>query len=72
MAKSYAAGATEEQIGYWSGEFFKALTTHYGLTPKQAVYFSAHEEANLREHEGGIMGHGSTRRTFWEQVDMSL
>ncbi len=68
VAECYAAGATEEQIGYWSGEFFKALTTHYGLTPKQAVYFSTHEEADLREHEGGIMGHGSFRRMVLQRL----
>jgi pyrroloquinoline quinone (PQQ) biosynthesis protein C len=62
VAEFYAAGATEEQFGHWAGEVFTALTTHYGLTPDQAVYFSLHEEADTREHEGGIMGHGSFRR----------
>ncbi|MBI4522993.1 MAG: iron-containing redox enzyme family protein [Deltaproteobacteria bacterium] len=61
-AEFYAAGATEEQFGYWAGEVFRALTTHYGLTPEDAVYFSLHEEADLKEHEGGVMGHGSFRR----------
>src|SRR5262250_2278691 len=37
VAEFYAAGATEEQFGYWAGEVFTALTTHYGLTPEQAV-----------------------------------
>src|SRR5205807_3654351 len=45
MAEVYAAGATEEQIGYWSAECFKAVTAHYGLTLQQAAYFSTHEEA---------------------------
>ena len=53
--------ATEEQTGYWSAEFFTALTTHYGLTREQAIYFSTHEEADLKEHDG-VMGHGSFRR----------
>src|SRR2546428_13936711 len=44
MAEFYAAGATEEQFGYWAGEVFNALTRHYGLTAKEAVYFSLHEE----------------------------
>src|SRR5712692_1527556 len=64
----YAAGATEEQIGYWSAECFKALTTHYGLTPEQAVYFSTHEEADLKEHEEGMMGHGTFRRKVLERL----
>jgi pyrroloquinoline quinone (PQQ) biosynthesis protein C len=39
MAEFYAAGATEERFGYWAGEVFNALTRHYGLTAKEAVYF---------------------------------
>ena len=68
MAEVYAAGATEEQIGYWSAACFKALTTRYGLTPEQAVYFSTHEEADLKEHEEGIMGHGTFRRVVLERL----
>ena len=68
MAEFYAAGATEEQIGYWSADFFAALTTHYGLTREEAVYFSTHEEADLREHEGGIMGHGTFRRMVLQRL----
>ncbi len=68
VAEFYSAGATEEQTGYWSAEFFKALTTHYGLTAEQAIYFSTHEEADLREHEGGVMGHGSFRRMVLQRL----
>lgn len=68
VAEFYAAGATEEQFGHWAGEVFTALTTHYGLTPQQAVYFSLHEEADTREHEGGIMGHGSFRRMVLQRL----
>src|SRR5207344_1549892 len=62
VAEFYAAGATEEQFGHWAGEVFTALTTYYGLSAEQAVYFSLHEEADTREHEGGIMGHGDFRK----------
>ncbi|TMA88357.1 MAG: hypothetical protein E6J74_27495 [Deltaproteobacteria bacterium] len=68
MAEFYAAGATEEQFGYWAGEVFNALTRHYGLTAKEAVYFSLHEEADTREHEDGIMGHGSFRRLVLQRL----
>ena len=68
VAEFYAAGATEEQTGYWSADFFTALTTHYGLTRAQAVYFSTHEEADLKEHDGGIMGHGSFRRMVLQRL----
>lgn len=68
VAEFYAAGATEEQTGYWSADFFKALTTHYRLTPEQAIYFSTHEEADLKEHAGGVMGHGSFRRLVLQRL----
>jgi pyrroloquinoline quinone (PQQ) biosynthesis protein C len=67
VAEFYAAGATEEQTGYWSAVFFKALTGRYGLTPEQAVYFSTHEEADLKEHDG-VMGHGSFRRLVLQRL----
>jgi pyrroloquinoline quinone (PQQ) biosynthesis protein C len=68
VAEFYAAGATEEQTGYWSADFFKALTTHYGLTADQAIYFSTHEEADLKEHADGVMGHGSFRRLVLQRL----
>jgi pyrroloquinoline quinone (PQQ) biosynthesis protein C len=68
MAEVYAAGSTEQQIGYWSAECFKAVTAHYGLTPEQAAYFSTHEEADLKEHQGGVIGHGSFRRMVLERL----
>jgi len=67
MAEFYAAGATEEQFGYWAGELFQYLTTHYGLSREDAVYFSLHEEADLKEHDGG-MGHGTFRRTVLQRL----
>ncbi|HEY2986498.1 MAG TPA: iron-containing redox enzyme family protein [Candidatus Binatia bacterium] len=67
VAEFYAAGATEEQTGYWSADFYKALTAHYGLTREQAVYFSTHEEADLKEHQG-VMGHGSFRRMVLQRL----
>jgi len=68
MGEVYAAGATEEQIGYWSAECFQAVTTYYGLSRQQAAYFSTHEEADLKEHRGGVMGHGSFRRRVLERL----
>jgi pyrroloquinoline quinone (PQQ) biosynthesis protein C len=68
VAEFYAAGATEQQFGYWSRDFFQALTAHYDLTPAQAIYFSTHEEADLREHGDGVMGHGSFRRMVLQRI----
>ncbi len=67
MAEFYAAGATEEQFGYWAGELFQYLTTHYGLSREDAVYFSLHEEADLKEHDG-VMGHGTFRRQVLQRL----
>ena len=68
VAEFYAAGATEEQTGYWSADFFKALTKHYGLSAEEAIYFSTHEEADLKEHADGVMGHGSFRRLVLQRL----
>jgi len=68
VGEFYAAGATEEQTGYWSADFFKALTAHYGLSAEQAIYFSTHEEADLKEHADGVMGHGSFRRLVLQRL----
>lgn len=53
MAEVYAAGLTEGSIGQWFGVWYRALTTHYGLTPEQARYFDVHHEADTREHASG-------------------
>ena len=68
VAEFYAAGATEEQTGYWSADFFKALTRHYSLSAEEAIYFSTHEEADLKEHADGVMGHGSFRRLVLQRL----
>lgn len=33
-----------------------------------SVYFSTHEEANLKEHADGVMGHGSFRRLVLQRL----
>ena len=63
----------EESLSHWSGEWFKALTTHYKFTKEQAIYFSTHEEADLEDHalgEGGevAMGHGSFNRAVLQRA----
>jgi pyrroloquinoline quinone (PQQ) biosynthesis protein C len=58
----------EESLSMWSGQWFTALTTHYGFTREDAVYFSTHEEADRDTHQLGgggeqAMGHGAFNRT---------
>lgn len=57
----------EETIGYWSKQWAAALATHYGLTPNQTVYFTAHAEADLVKHEGH-MGHGPLNRLILQRI----
>jgi len=61
-AEWYAAVTTEEQIGHWSAACYQALTEHYGFDRDQATYFATHVEADLSEHEEGVMGHASFNR----------
>lgn len=63
----------EESLAHWSGEWFKALTGHYGFSREQAVYFSTHEEADLESHALGegeeeAMGHGTFNRTVLQRI----
>ena len=57
----------EETLGYWAREWANALTSHYGFKPDQAVYFTAHAEADLMQHEGR-MGHGPLNRMILKRI----
>lgn len=67
-AEWYGSITTEEQIGHWSAACYKALTAHYGFTRDQAIYFATHYEADLEEHEEGVMGHGSFNRLALQRL----
>ena len=67
-AEWYAAVTTEEQIGHWSAACYKALTTHYGFDREKATYFATHVEADLEEHEAGVMGHASFNRMALQRL----
>ena len=67
-AEWYAAVTTEEQIGYWSAACYKALTSHYGFDRDKATYFATHVEADLAEHEEGVMGHASFNRMALQRL----
>jgi len=68
VAEWWFSMLTEEPIGHWAAAWFKALTTHYGFSRQQAVYFSTHEEADLKEHDDGVMGHGSFNRMVMQRI----
>jgi len=67
-AEWYASITTEEQIGHWSAVCYRALTEHYGFTREQAIYFATHVEADLEEHEEGVLGHGSFNRLALQRL----
>ncbi len=67
-AEWYGCVTTEEQIGHWSAVCYKALTEHYGFTREQCSYFATHYEADLQEHEEGVMGHGSFNRIALQRL----
>jgi pyrroloquinoline quinone (PQQ) biosynthesis protein C len=68
VAEWFASIATEEQIGHWSAVCYKALTEHYGFTREQATYFATHVEADLEEHEEGVLGHASFNRMALQRL----
>jgi pyrroloquinoline quinone (PQQ) biosynthesis protein C len=68
VAEWWFSMLTEEPIGHWAGTWFKTLTTYYGFSPQQAIYFSTHEEADLKEHNQGITGHGSFNRMVMQRI----
>jgi pyrroloquinoline quinone (PQQ) biosynthesis protein C len=57
----------EETLGHWSKQWAHALGAHYGLSKQQAVYFTAHAEADLVQH-GGRMGHGPLNRMILQRI----
>jgi pyrroloquinoline quinone (PQQ) biosynthesis protein C len=59
--------AFEETLGHWSKQWADALTQHYGLSNRQAVYFVAHAEADLVQHEEH-MGHGPLNRMILQRI----
>jgi pyrroloquinoline quinone (PQQ) biosynthesis protein C len=57
----------EETLGHWSKQWAEALVTHYGLSKRQAIYFTAHAEADLVQHEDH-MGHGPLNRMILQRI----
>lgn len=68
VAEWWSSITTEEMIGYWSRDFRAALTKKYGFSDQDATYFGTHEEADLAEHEDGVMAHGSFNRAVLQRL----
>jgi pyrroloquinoline quinone (PQQ) biosynthesis protein C len=73
IAELWGLHVFEESLSRWSGEWYTALTTIYGFTKEQAIYFSTHEEADRKSHNldtdgEKIVGHDGFNRTVLERV----
>lgn len=64
----WASVVWEEAMGYFSQDWREALTKKYHLNLDDVVYYTTHYEADLMEHEGGVMGHGSFRRLVLQRL----
>jgi hypothetical protein len=67
IAELWGLHVFEETLGYWSKQWAEALGAYYGLTERQTVYFTAHAEADLVQHEGH-MGHGPLNRLILQRI----
>lgn len=67
IAELWGLHAFEETLGHWSHQWATALTRHYGFSERQAIYFLAHAEADLVDHEDH-MGHGPLNRMILQRI----
>jgi pyrroloquinoline quinone (PQQ) biosynthesis protein C len=67
LIELWGAHVYEETLGHWSKQWSEALVTHYGLEPRQTVYFTAHAEADLVQHDDH-MGHGPLNRMILQRI----
>jgi len=63
----WGAHVYEETLGHWAKQWADALVSHYGMSKRQAVYFTAHAEADLVQHDEH-MGHGPLNRKILQRI----
>ena len=63
----WSAHVYEETLGHWAKQWSDALVTHYGMSKPQAIYFTAHAEADLVQHDDR-MGHGPLNRMILQRI----
>lgn len=68
MIEWWARSLNEEMFGHWSRQWRQALLGKYGFKDSQLSYFQVHEEADLEEHEGGLMAHGQVARLVFRKL----
>jgi pyrroloquinoline quinone (PQQ) biosynthesis protein C len=67
IAELWALHTFEETLGHWSKQWAEALTAHYGLSRREVIYFTAHAEADLIQHQDH-MGHGPLNRMILQRI----
>jgi pyrroloquinoline quinone (PQQ) biosynthesis protein C len=65
----WATSVSEGAFGTFAGVFGEALVTHYGFSRDDVLYWTAHHEQDLMEHEGRL-GHGSLNQSILERLLM--
>jgi pyrroloquinoline quinone (PQQ) biosynthesis protein C len=68
MIEWWARSLNEEMFGHWAMRWRRALLENYEFTDAQLHYFQVHEEADLHEHEDGLMAHGQVARMIFEAI----
>ena len=72
IAELWGLHVFEESLSQWMSEWYTALTTKYGLTGEQAIYFASREEADDESRDRGAgdekIVSGGFHRTVLERV----
>lgn len=67
LIELWGAHVYEETLGHWAQQWGEALVRHYGMSTQKAIYFTAHAEADLVQHEDR-MGHGPLNRMILQRI----
>jgi hypothetical protein len=68
MIEWWARSLNEEMFGHWAQRWRHALLEKYKIADKDLHYFQVHEEADLHEHEDGLMAHGQVARIIFQTM----
>ena len=55
-------------FGHWAQRWRRALLEKYKFKNVDLHYFQVHEEADLHEHEEGLLAHGQVARMIFETM----
>jgi hypothetical protein len=67
LIELWGAHVYEETLGHWSKQWAQALEKHYGVRKRETIYFTAHAEADLVQHDNR-MGHGPLNRMILQRI----